>query len=89
MVDKEVHASAQDDSLCSRRAQLEAELRERYGEVLTLGDLRTILRYPSLPAIRKAHQRNRLPIVLAKMPPRRGWFTTPAAVAKLLASINY
>ncbi len=72
----------------SRLANRERALRERYGNLLTLNDLACVLRYPSVHAIRKAHSRGRLPLPLVKMPPRRGWFATPLAVAELLESLD-
>ncbi|KJV34750.1 hypothetical protein VI08_09135 [Luteibacter yeojuensis] len=70
------------------RDEREADLRTRYGDVLTMSDLATVLRYPSLGAIKKAHSRRQLPLVLVQMPPRRGWFATVDAVAELLSSLD-
>lgn len=70
------------------KAQIEAELRTRYGSLLTLSDLAVVLRYPSVAAVRKARLRGHLPVRVSRMPPRRGWFTTPSAVAELLARIE-
>lgn len=69
-------------------AERARELRERYGELLTLEDLATVLRYPSLAAIRQARRRRQLPLPLVQLPPRRAWFTTPEAVAQLLNSLD-
>lgn len=70
------------------KAEREAALRKRYGEVLTLPDLADILRYPSVGAIRKARSRGQLPLALVQMPPRRGWFATAEAVAELLCTLE-
>lgn len=70
------------------RAEREAALRERFGDLLTLSDLAIVLRYPSVGAIRKARSRGQLPIHLVQMPPRRGWFATAGAVAELLCLLE-
>ena len=70
------------------KSEREAALRERFGDVLTLADLAVILRYPSVGAIRKARSRGQLPLALARMRPRRGWFATAEAVADLLCSLD-
>jgi hypothetical protein len=71
------------------QAEREELLRKRYGELLTLRDLAVVLRYPSLAAIRKARSRGRLPLKLVQLPPRRGWFATPKAVAELLDALDH
>ena len=70
------------------RDEREADLRSRYGDVLTMSDLATVLRYPSLGAIKKARSRGQLPLALVQMPPRRGWFATVEAVAELLCTLD-
>lgn len=74
--------------MTSKKAQIEAELRSQYGALLTLSDLAVVLRYPSVAAVRKARQRGHLPLPVSRMPPRRGWYATPSAVAELLARID-
>ena len=66
----------------------EQALRQTYGELLTLQDLASVLRYPSLGAIRQARARGKLPLKLVQLPPRRGWFATPKAVAELLDALD-
>lgn len=70
------------------KAEHEVALRERFGDVLTLSDLASVLRYPSTGAIRKARARGQLPLQLVQMPPRRGWFATVEAVAELLCNLE-
>jgi hypothetical protein len=70
------------------RDEREAELRERYGDLLTLSDLAAVLRYPSLGALKKARSRGLLPLTLVQMPPRREWFATTEAVAALLCRLE-
>lgn len=70
------------------RAEREAALRQRFGDLLTLSDLAIVLRYPSVGAIRKARSLGQLPIALLRMPPRRGWFATASAVAELLCLLE-
>lgn len=75
-------------SAMTTKAEHEAALRERFGDVLTLPDLASVLRYPSTGAIRKARVRGQLPLQLVQMPPRRGWFATAEAVAELLCNLE-
>ena len=70
------------------KAEREALLRERYGDVLTTSDLAAVLRYPSVGAVNKARSRGLLPLTLVQMPPRRGWFATVEAVAELLYELE-
>lgn len=70
------------------KAEREAALRERFGDLLNLSDLAVVLRYPSTGAIRKARYRGQLPVPLVQMPPRRGWFATAEAVAELLCTLE-
>jgi len=70
------------------KAQREAALRERFGDLLTVSDLVNVLRYPSVGAVNKARSRGQLPLMLVQMPPRRGWFATVEAVAELLCELD-
>lgn len=62
----------------------EEDLRQRYGEILTTEEIAEILRYPSSAAVIKAHSRGALPVPLAKLPGRRGWFGNARCVAACL-----
>ena len=66
----------------------ESTLVARYGPLMTLRDVAEILRYPSLPAARKARLRGKFPVQLVKLPNRRGWWATTRAVADYLESIG-
>jgi len=66
----------------------ENNLRERYGELLTLADLADLFRYPSSQALLKARSRGQLSVPLIKFPNRRGWFATARAVAEFLDRID-
>ncbi|THD09441.1 hypothetical protein [Rhodanobacter lindaniclasticus] len=70
------------------QTEREADLRTRFGDVLTLTDLAVVLRYSSVGAIRKSNSRGQLPVQLVKMTGRRGWFATAEAVAEYLASLE-
>lgn len=70
------------------KTEREVALRKRFGDVLTLSDLATVLRYPSAGAVRKARSRAQLPVALVQMPPRRGWFATVESVAELLCALE-
>lgn len=66
------------------KSERAAALRQRYGELLTLGELAQLLKYPSVGALHKARFRNTLPLPLVQMPPRKRWYATVDAVAELL-----
>lgn len=51
-------------------------LLDKYGELLTLDDVRELLKYPSVASLLQAHRRGKLPIRLITIPERRGWFAT-------------
>lgn len=70
------------------QAERESDLRTRFGDVLTLTDLASVLRYVSVGAIRKARSRGQLPVQLIKMQGRRGWFATSEAVAEYLCALE-
>ena len=74
--------------MTTRLARREAELRRKFGELLTLEDLAPLLRYASVGAVRKARMRGKLPIPVKSIPHRRGWFTTPRAVAEFLEGLE-
>ncbi|GAB2190520.1 hypothetical protein MAH1_21280 [Sessilibacter sp. MAH1] len=62
----------------------ESVLRQKYGEIMTLEEVSSILRYPSVDAAKKAHYRGKLPVKLAKFPKRQGWFASTADVARCI-----
>jgi hypothetical protein len=66
----------------------EDNLRQRYGEVLTITDLADLFRYPSSQALLKAKARGQFLVPLIKFPKRRGWFATARAVAEFLDSME-
>ena len=63
-----------------------ADLRARYGFLLTMSELAVVLRYPSVGAILKARLRDRLPVPVFQMPHRKQWFATSESVAAFLCS---
>ena len=75
-------------NLADRSANCETDvdslkaIRLRYGELLSLDDLAEFYRYPSVQAVRKAHQRNSLPVPLYRFPNKNGYFAKAAEVAK-------
>lgn len=72
----------------SRVDSIETSMRDRYGELIGLADLAVIFNFPSIAAIRKARLRGRLPIYVAQLPNRRGWYSSPRAVALVLANFE-
>lgn len=58
-----------------------ASIRERYGELLDLQQVADFYRYPSVQAVRKAHQRGTLPVTLHRFPRKAGFFAKAEDVA--------
>ena len=68
--------------------QREARLTQQFGELLSVADLASVLRYPSAAAVRQARRRGRLPVEMQLLSGRRGWFATARAVAEYLYQID-
>jgi hypothetical protein len=64
------------------------DLVERYGEVMSLRDLATVLAYPTAEALRKAISRGSLSIPAFRLPHRRGWFVLTRDVAGWLSQLT-
>ena len=75
--------------LIARVEAIESSLPERYGELIRLSDLAELFHFPTVEAIRKARLRGRLPISVAQLPNRRGWFASPRSVAEVEAWQKY
>ncbi len=72
--------------ICADLAQeLEKDLLNQYGPVLTGDALRRTLGYPSMNALRQAIYRNKVTVPLFKMNNRRGRFALAKDVANWLA----
>jgi hypothetical protein len=56
-------------------------IRERYGDLLDLKQVADFYRYPSVQAVRKAHQRGTLPVMLHRFPRKVGFFAKAEDVA--------
>lgn len=65
--------------------QLESELMEMYGPLLTGDALRKSLGYPSMAALRQAVARGKAPVPMFKLKDRRGKFALAKDVAYWLA----
>jgi hypothetical protein len=76
------------NAVADRIAETERSLRDRFGELIGLDELADLLHFPSVGAIRKARLRGRLPVAVAQLPRRRGWYTTPRAVAEMLVRLE-
>lgn len=61
---------------------LEARLRDQFGELLTLEEVAEVMRYPTSDALRKANSRGNAPVKLFKIPNRRGLYARASEVAK-------
>lgn len=70
------------------KSERAAALRQRFGELLTLAELAQVLKYPSVGALRKARFRNKLPLPLVQMLPRKRLYATVDAVADLLCRLE-
>lgn len=66
----------------------ETRLVAQYGELLSLSDLATVLRYPTTGAIQQARRRGALPVATHQIRGRQGWFATAHAVAVYLAKLD-
>jgi hypothetical protein len=64
---------------------LEADLLNRYGPLLSGENLRFVLAYSSMEAMRKAASRGTIPVPIFKIENRRGRFALVKDVAKWLA----
>lgn len=64
---------------------LEIDLFNRYGPMIGGNDLRAVLGFPSMEALRQALSRGKLPVAVFKLPRRRGNFALVKDVAKWLA----
>ena len=63
-------------------------LLQKYGELLTLKELATVLRYPSVGAIRTTAHRGRLPVRLYQFSSKRGKFAKVEDVAACLQAME-
>ena len=59
-------------------------LLDRYGELLSLDDLVTVLKYKTTGAIRKAHARGVLPVPLYRFKNKTGFYAKTDDVAECL-----
>jgi hypothetical protein len=71
-----------------RCLERERALIARYGEILTLADIATVLRYPSLQAVQKARIRGKLPVPMTRMAQRCQWFVSARKVAEVLTRLD-
>ena len=66
--------------------ELEQQLMSKYGPLLSGDDLRQVLGYPSLDALRQAICRNRAPVPVFTLQNRRGKYALTKDVAIWLAT---
>lgn len=66
----------------------EEQLREKYGELLSLDALAEAFGARSRDAIRRAHSKDQLPVELVRVPFKRGYFARVRDVARALESQN-
>ncbi len=65
-----------------------SRLRESYGDILTLDEIRDVFRYKTLAAVRKAHSRKTLAVPLYKFRGRSGFFARVEDVAESIEKMN-
>lgn len=71
----------------SRDEELSASwIAARYGGLVQAKDLSRLLGFSSPAGLRRAHATGRLPIMLFRLPGRRGWFAHAAEVSAYLRS---
>lgn len=58
-----------------------------HGEVCDINEAARILKYPSAQALQKAMKRAKAPVLLVKMPNRRGLFASTRALARYLDAL--
>jgi hypothetical protein len=58
-----------------------------YGELCDMRNVARLLCYPSHQALLRAHQTNRLPITLIRLPRRKGLFAATEQIAQYLDSV--
>ena len=72
-------------SLIERR---ESALTAQYGELMSMDEVASMLRYPTAGAAHKALKRGTFPIRMMQLPQRRGLFATTRVVAAYLSSLD-
>ena len=75
------------DNLNDRMNESLEFIRSRYGELLSLSEVATILKYDSVGAVRKAHSRKTLPVKLYKIPKKAGQYAKAIDVASYISQI--
>lgn len=70
------------------RSAHETNLNARFGALLTLADLASVLRYPSVRAVQMARTRGQLPVPTIFLATRRQWFATARHVAEFLSRLD-
>lgn len=69
----------------SMKTELEKDLTDRFGPMITGKDLATWLGYPSMPAFRQSLSRKKVPVATFRIENRKGYFAMVSDVAAWLA----
>lgn len=80
-----MYSSKKTDSNISKNEEF---ILNKYGCILTLEEIRSILKYPTVSAVRKAHSRKTLPVKLVRFKTRQGWFATARSIAVCLSELE-
>jgi hypothetical protein len=63
-------------------------LRDKYGELLELGDIAVIFKYKTIEAVRKAHSRGTLPVSLYRFHKKSGWYAKTTEAANCIENLG-
>ena len=66
----------------------EQEIASKYGHLLGLEEIKEVLKYKSIDALKKAYYDDKLPLRLRKIEGRSGLFCTAKAVAEYINQLD-
>ena len=66
----------------------EQEIASKYGHLLGLDEIREVLKYKTVDALKKAHYEGKLSLKLKKIEGRAGMFCTAKAVAEYIDQLD-
>lgn len=68
-------------------SELSSRLHEKYGEIMSLNEVATTLKFPTTDSVRKSLARGALKLSVVRLPQRRGMFVKTSDVVALLQNI--
>lgn len=66
----------------------EQEIAGKYGHLLGLEEIKDVLKYKSVEALKKAHYDGKLPLKLKKIEGRSGMFCTAKAITQYIDQVD-